>query len=440
MSQTPFVPEAARTQLLFRYIRALDEGDGDALSAVLDAALRDEELSRLLDEVNTFWAQEQEVSPASPQVELVRQLAERHFPAAFEAPETPAPLTVADVAAKLHAAWRANAAIARADREVAQKLLGVNLLVPVTARFEALAREISAQFSLEASDRFWLKFKNAAISLTLRGTTPQTQLALAREERTQSRVSQSRVSQSRVSKSEKTGTLPSVDTAQLRDTVRGVWSAAGLEPGPVPGIVPLSELLRPYRLAPTEVPDLTFNLAIAEVRREIGRVLETRPGAERPLAGFLYAEASDGLLLIKKDDPIARRRFTVAHELGHFLLHRSDTTLVLTEALMAPEVSKQSDGGEDSLPFGEVAFSLVEGAPGRDDLRRMEREANAFAAELLMPKEWCEQLFAAHQKQFGSDERALLRRLSSALLVSAEAMRYRLVDLGLLPPASRETP
>ena len=425
-----FAPEAIRTELLLRYIRALDEGDADGLTSVLDAALRDEELSRLLDEVDTFWAQEQGISPVGEQVELVRELARRHFSAAFEAPETPAPLTVADVAAKLHADWRANSAIARADREAAQKLLNAQLLVPATlARFDALAEEVSTRFSIQASDRFWQKFKNAAIALTLRGTTPQTQLALAREERTQSGASQ-----------KETGARSQVDAAQLRDAVRAVWSAAGLEPNSVPGIVPLSELLRPHRLAPTEIPNLTFNLAINHVRREIGRTLETRPHAERPLAGFLYAEANDGLLLIKKDDPIARRRFMVAHELGHFVLHRSDTALVLTEALMAPEAKKNSDEGEDLLPFGEVDYSLAEGAPSRDDLRQIEREANAFAAELLMPKAWCEQLFETHKRQFGSDERALLRRLSSALLVSAEAMGYRLRDLGLLPPTGKDAP
>jgi Zn-dependent peptidase ImmA (M78 family) len=440
-----FLAEEARTQTLFRYIRALDQGDEDAITQVLEAALRDPELDRLLGEVNLAFCEEGGLSPVGAEVELVRHLLRRHFASAFEEPETDAPLMVADVAAKLHADWRGSAGVTRADRDTARQLLSVDLPVPATlsrSRLDELSQILSSCLSNPASARFWHKFKNAAISLRLRGTTPQGQLALARESRTQSRgvlteaIARVSISQDR--------THQSIDADYLRSVVRAVWDAAGLNPDEARGVVPVNDLLQPYNLAPTEVPGLTYETAVDHIRRETGRVLATRPNANQTLAGFLYAEANDGLLLVKKEDPIARRRFTVVHELGHFLLHRSDTALVLTEALFAHESVEAHDADDVSLPSGQIALEVADEKVATllsplktGDLRRMEREANAFAAELLMPQALCESLFAAHQKQFGTSERVLLRRLSSALLVSPEAMRYRLEGLGLLAASNK---
>ncbi|HEY2868495.1 MAG TPA: ImmA/IrrE family metallo-endopeptidase, partial [Gaiellales bacterium] len=85
-----------------------------------------------------------------------------------------------------------------------------------------------------------------------------------------------------------------------------------------------------------------------------------------PIAGLAPNVQLSGLLLparweiwVRRDEPGPRRRFTVAHEVGHHLLH-SDGAAVLC---------RPSD---------------VETAQG--DVRAREREANRFAAELLMPE------------------------------------------------------
>ena len=76
------------------------------------------------------------------------------------------------------------------------------------------------------------------------------------------------------------------------------------------------------------------------------------------------------------------------------------------------------------------ADAMVEEAAEPSD--EMEREANRFAAELLMPAEVCvarvEELMGEH----GSCPRGVLAyQLASELLVSREAMRYRLKSLGV---------
>lgn len=98
----------------------------------------------------------------------------------------------------------------------------------------------------------------------------------------------------------------------------------------------------------------------------------------------------------------ARRPFTVAHEIGHWELHAAD--------LDAPFICRRIDIAEAS--DGEAAAT-----------RRREREANAFAAELLMPEERVRSIVEVR----GADE----VRLAEHFGVSALAMGWRLYNLGL---------
>ena len=67
---------------------------------------------------------------------------------------------------------------------------------------------------------------------------------------------------------------------------------------------------------------------------------------------------------------------------------------------------------------------------GDDAADRMECEANRFAAELLMPNEVCQARAAELRVKHGCCPRGVLvYRLSSELLVSREALRYRLQAL-----------
>jgi IrrE N-terminal-like domain len=98
-----------------------------------------------------------------------------------------------------------------------------------------------------------------------------------------------------------------------------------------------------------------------------------------------------------------RLRFTIAHEIGHFVLHK------------------------------ERALS-ERGGPTSQHTARLEREADQFAAELLMPEHLVRQAALEH----GADP----RRLADRFDVSVQAMNIRLRRLGLaerqsdlLPPS-----
>jgi Zn-dependent peptidase ImmA (M78 family) len=84
------------------------------------------------------------------------------------------------------------------------------------------------------------------------------------------------------------------------------------------------------------------------------------------VAGFI--DPATKIIYVNKDDSPARQAFTVAHELGHWFLHH--------EQLQA-EPDK---------------YAILYRRPlGSSDVDAVEKQANFFAANLLVPKEMLEQ-------------------------------------------------
>jgi len=103
-------------------------------------------------------------------------------------------------------------------------------------------------------------------------------------------------------------------------------------------------------------------------------------------------------------EPAPRRRFTLAHELGHWVCQ-------VLEGRGAPVMCRADEVG------------VGEG-------RALEREANVFAAELLMPEELVRALW-----------RESVDETATVLGVSHEAIAWRLYNLGLVkerPAKSKE--
>lgn len=114
-------------------------------------------------------------------------------------------------------------------------------------------------------------------------------------------------------------------------------------------------------------------------------------------------DRADGCLIIEKDPPSAkihvssyvakvRRRFTIAHEIGHLALgHHFEHTI-----------------NRDVSP---------------DRPWRVEREANQYAAQLLMPEKQTRLAFNAFET---------IEEMAEHFDVSLEALIYRLKDLRLI--------
>jgi Zn-dependent peptidase ImmA (M78 family) len=115
--------------------------------------------------------------------------------------------------------------------------------------------------------------------------------------------------------------------------------------------------------------------------------------AEIDCSGFLAP--AERRVVLNAEEPPARRRFTLAHELGHWVCQ-------VLEGHTAPVYCRAADLAADAD-------------------RTLEREANVFAAELLMPEPAVRDVFA------GS-----VAGCAEAFGVSEEAMRWRLYNLGLV--------
>lgn len=130
-------------------------------------------------------------------------------------------------------------------------------------------------------------------------------------------------------------------------------------------------------------------------------------------AGMLVtnAEKSRGAIFVKTGTNPRRRRFTVGHELGHFLLpwHKQERF-----------ECKPADVGVSSSS-----------ATSTERMPTIEVEANAFAAELLMPRRHFKQILDT----LGEPELEHIVELSSKFDVSVEATIWRYKALSDYPVA-----
>lgn len=138
------------------------------------------------------------------------------------------------------------------------------------------------------------------------------------------------------------------------------------------------------------------------------------------------------LIRLNSRKPEARQRFTLAHELGHWVLYHKDRLHEFPEHDAAtPSLEIEDSGYDEEDPFDDEDWAPdpeVEdfwAAPVDLGPRRAEsdREANIFAAELLMPTSWI--------RRDGKATKDVLR-LAQLYQVSQEAMWYRLLELGLI--------
>lgn len=103
---------------------------------------------------------------------------------------------------------------------------------------------------------------------------------------------------------------------------------------------------------------------VAEAARRLGVNVYSAKLADK-VSGVLvrdtsYKSASGFVIFVDEDEPAVRQRFTAAHELGHFVLHKESI----------------GDRNEDNYLLRSDGMS-----------NRQEVEANQFAANLLMPME-----------------------------------------------------
>lgn len=119
---------------------------------------------------------------------------------------------------------------------------------------------------------------------------------------------------------------------------------------------------------------------------------------ESKVGGFVLKKNGEAVkIYVNSNDSWERRKFTLAHEIGHYWLHRND------------------DG-----EFGYVEYRDELSTRGTDPV---ERWANSFAAELIMPARYIRMAWARGDS---------LDSIQKQLGVSDAAFGHRLVNLGLI--------
>lgn len=236
-----------------------------------------------------------------------------------------------------------------------------------------------------------------------------------------------------------------VNISDLHDAIQMLYASTDVTPPSVNHtIAPLSEIVGSTNLTCTELTNLTNRSAMEFLLRE-GALLEPFDTSDSEhLAGFLYANTTFGSILVERADLLVRRRFSVAHELGHYVLHfrpllagiASQHEPALTGITDAFPRSPE-DTELDVLPTGVVLTQAATSDVLLPPLEQMEREANQFAAELLMPADVVQGLVRRYAPTFQAND--LIWRLSTDMLVSQTAIRWRLRSLGLLPPQTNRS-
>ena len=152
-------------------------------------------------------------------------------------------------------------------------------------------------------------------------------------------------------------------------------------------------------------------IPVDEIAVKLGAQLKYEPfDANDDMSGMLFRDGDLVVLGVNSSHTKNRQRFTIAHEIGHLVLHKGDLFVDKTVRLNR-----------------DVNSSLA--------IDPREIEANGFAAELLMPEAWvtseAQKYLLKNQK---ASDVALVEQLAKVFQVSNQAMEIRLSNLGILSP------
>jgi len=122
------------------------------------------------------------------------------------------------------------------------------------------------------------------------------------------------------------------------------------------------------------------------------------------ISGILIREGERKLIVVNEKHSVVRQRFTIAHEIAHLVLHRGEEVHVDSAFLV--NLRDPRSGNADNLE---------------------EVEANAFAANLLMPADWVRRALRDTWVDVNDDSE--VARLSGLFQVSPQALLIRLTTL-----------
>jgi Zn-dependent peptidase ImmA (M78 family) len=153
---------------------------------------------------------------------------------------------------------------------------------------------------------------------------------------------------------------------------------------------------------------------VEAIGRHLGCTISYEP-LDADVSGLLFRSDERKVIGVNSRESALRQRFTIAHEIGHLLLHKGQPLIV--DKLVKYNARSTSNSMS----------------------RNEEREANQFAAALLMPepavRKYADQLI---EEMTSVSNSWLVEQLAKRFQVSQQAMEYRLVNLDVLSPMALE--
>ena len=180
-----------REKAIYRYVTALDNGDLDSVAEILELALYDPELARVIEEIDLAYQEEEGITSIATDASIVRDLIQQYLRSAFEPPNTDSeeilaeslvesiikPLTVGDVAKRL----QQSKSLRKTEHELLQSLINSSIPIPSSLSLKAIKQLFADNLQQNPSSRFLDNFRQVAIKLGMGRSYNNAQLAAARQ-------------------------------------------------------------------------------------------------------------------------------------------------------------------------------------------------------------------------------------------------------------------
>lgn len=160
------------------------------------------------------------------------------------------------------------------------------------------------------------------------------------------------------------------------------------------------DILQEYEIFSPPIP-------VEEIAADMGLEIRRLPLEGGSVSGLLYQSDDATVIGVNSKDAPTRQRFTIAHEIGHYLLHGK-------RKLHVDKGFRVHLRDQTSSEASDVA----------------EIEANQFAAELLMPEMMIRE--ALQDKMIDVESDNDLMELANLFEVSLQVLVFRLANLGIV--------
>jgi Zn-dependent peptidase ImmA (M78 family) len=154
------------------------------------------------------------------------------------------------------------------------------------------------------------------------------------------------------------------------------------------------------------IPNLSIPIDIEALARTRGINVVPYPLSD-DISGLLAIQDGKATIGYNSKEPLARIRFTIAHEFGHYELHREKNHLFVDKQFIYRSVNS-----------GDTPITQA-----------MEQEANSFASAILMPTDLLRKEIQRTDLDLMDDK--AIEKLANLFQVSTTAMSIRISGLGM---------